>query len=105
MDYSLRGVLAEMAYLPLSFDARFKGKEIVAVFANRFGKSGMAFVLSFVQFAAGGSAGLSGLTLLVTSGWLASAWRIANEIPDKAEASRLVAERNKDAGDGERKKD
>lgn len=95
MDYSLRNILAEMAYVPLSFEARFKGKEIIAVFANRFGKSGMALILSGLHFSSGGSVGLSGLTLAVTFGWLTSAVSLSKLIPRKEEAERSVAERNK----------
>eukprot|EP00571_Detonula_confervacea_P013504 CAMPEP_0172307622 /NCGR_PEP_ID=MMETSP1058-20130122/8442_1 /TAXON_ID=83371 /ORGANISM="Detonula confervacea, Strain CCMP 353" /LENGTH=513 /DNA_ID=CAMNT_0013019839 /DNA_START=142 /DNA_END=1683 /DNA_ORIENTATION=+ len=95
MDYSLRNILAEMAYVPLSFEARFKGKEIIAVFANRFGKSGMALILSGLHFSSGGSVGLSGMTLFVTLGWLTSAVSLSKLIPRKEEAERLVAERNK----------
>lgn len=95
MDYSLRNILAEMAYVPLSFEARFKGKEIIAVFANRFGKSGMALILSGLHFSSGGSVGLSGLSLFVTLGWLASATSLSKLIPSKEEAERLVAERSK----------
>jgi ATP/ADP translocase len=94
MDYSLRNILAEMAYMPLSFDARFKGKEIVAVFANRFGKSGMALILSGLHFSSGGRVGLSGMTLAATLAWLSSVVCLSNLIPSKAEAERLVAERN-----------
>lgn len=101
MDYSLRNILAEMAYLPLSFEARFKGKEIIAVFANRFGKSGMALILSGLHFSSGGSVGLSGLSLFVTLGWLTSAVSLSKLIPSKEEAERLVAERN-EADDGEK---
>jgi len=95
MDYSLRNVLAEMSYVPLSFEARFKGKEIIAVFANRFGKSGMALILSGLHFSSGGSVGLSGVSLFLTLGWLASAVGLSELIPSKDEAERLVAERNK----------
>eukprot|EP00579_Thalassiosira_antarctica_P023280 CAMPEP_0201989418 /NCGR_PEP_ID=MMETSP0904-20121228/92846_1 /ASSEMBLY_ACC=CAM_ASM_000553 /TAXON_ID=420261 /ORGANISM="Thalassiosira antarctica, Strain CCMP982" /LENGTH=491 /DNA_ID=CAMNT_0048543643 /DNA_START=470 /DNA_END=1945 /DNA_ORIENTATION=- len=94
MDYSLRNILAEMAYVPLSFEARFKGKEIIAVFANRFGKSGMALILSGLHFSSGGGVGLSGLTLFATLGWLTSAVNLSKLIPSKEEAERLVAERN-----------
>jgi ATP/ADP translocase len=105
MDYSLRNILAEMAYMPLSFDARFKGKEIVAVFANRFGKSGMALILSGLHFSSGGKVGLSGLSLAVSVAWLSSVVCLSNLIPSKEEAEGLVAERNKSDGDkGERKK-
>jgi ATP/ADP translocase len=98
LGYSLRGILAEMAYMPLSFDARFRGKEIVAVFANRMGKSGMAMLLSGLQFSSGGRLGLSGLTLFATLGWLSSVVCLSNLIPSKAEAELLVAQRNM-AGD------
>ena len=109
MDYSLRNILAEMAYLPLSFDARYKGKEIILVIANRFGKSGMALILSGLQFASGGSVGLSGLTLAMTLGWTSSTLGLSRLIPTKQEAEILVAERNKlgngeDARDGDNKK-
>jgi ATP/ADP translocase len=83
-----------MAYMPLSFDARFRGKEIVAVFANRMGKSGMALLLSGLQFSSGGRLGLSGLTLFATLGWLSSVVCLSNLIPNKAEAELLVAQRN-----------
>ncbi|KAL3789444.1 hypothetical protein ACHAW5_009688 [Stephanodiscus triporus] len=99
IDYSLRNVLAEMAYMPLSFDARFKGKEIVAVFANRFGKSGMALILSGLHFSSGGRIGLSGMALFVTVGWLSSVVCLSNLIPSKKEAERLVAERNRSGND------
>jgi len=95
MDYSLRNILAEMAYVPLSFDARFKGKEIIAVFANRFGKSGMALILSALHFSSGGSIGLSGLTLAVTLGWFSSVVGLSKLIPTKDEAERLVNRRLK----------
>ena len=104
-DYSLRNILAEMAYMPLSFDARFKGKEIVAVFANRFGKSGMALTLSGLHFSSGGRVGLSGMTLAATLAWLSSVVCLSNLIPSKVEAERLVAERNRSSDDnGESKK-
>jgi hypothetical protein len=105
MDYSLRNILAEMAYMPLSFDARFKGKEIVAVFANRFGKSGMALILSGLHFSSGSKVGLSGLSLAVSVAWLSSVVCLSNLIPSKEEAEQLVAERNKSDDDNrERKK-
>jgi ATP/ADP translocase len=106
LGYSLRGILAEMAYMPLSFDARFRGKEIVAVFANRMGKSGMAMVLSGLQFSSGGRLGLSGLTLFATLGWLSSVICLSNLIPSKAEAELLVAQRNmSDDNNGDTKKE
>jgi len=95
MDYSLRNILAEMAYVPLSFDARFKGKEIIAVFANRFGKSGMALILSALHFSSGGSIGLSGLTLAVTLSWFSSVVGLSKLIPTREEAEKMVEDRKR----------
>ena len=79
VDYSMRNVLAEMAYVPLPFEARYKGKEVIAVFANRFGKSGMALILSGLHFtSSSSSAWLPGMTLLVTLGWFSSAIGLSN---------------------------
>ncbi|KAK1748059.1 ADP/ATP carrier protein [Skeletonema marinoi] len=97
MDYSLRNVLAELVYVPLDFESRYVGKEIIAVFANRFGKSGMALILSGLNFIRGGSSGggLSGLALAISFGWWGSALSLSSLIPSKQEAERMVAERDR----------
>ena len=97
MDYSLRNILAELVYVPLDFESRYVGKEIIAVFANRFGKSGMALILSGLNFIRGGSSGggLSGLALAIAFGWWGSALSLSSLIPSKQEAERIVAERDK----------
>ena len=99
MDYSLRNVLAELVYVPLDFESRYVGKEIIAVFANRFGKSGMALILSGLNFIRGGSSGggLSGLALTVAFGWWGSALSLSSLIPSKEEAEHIVAERDSKA--------
>lgn len=89
LEFSIRRMLDEMVYVPLDFDSRFLGKEIISVFGYRFGKSGM-------------SLGLSGLTSLfgnfeiqqltyLTGGaaciWLTAAWNVSNLVLTKAEAS------------------
>lgn len=38
-EYSARRMLDEMIFVPLDFDARFVGKEVIGVFGYRFGKS------------------------------------------------------------------
>jgi ATP/ADP translocase len=48
LEYSLRGVANEMVFASLDYESRFVGKEIVGMFANRFGKSGMAVVMAIV---------------------------------------------------------
>ena len=113
MDYSLRNVLAELVYVPLDFESRYVGKEIIAVFANRFGKSGMAMILSALHFLkgnGGGGGGLSGMALVVSLGWWASAVSLSSLILGKEEAERAVAERGdsskvKEGGDGDNVKD
>jgi hypothetical protein len=38
-EYSARRMLDEMIYVPLDFESRFVGKEVIGVFGHRFGKS------------------------------------------------------------------
>ncbi|KAL7469931.1 hypothetical protein ACHAXS_010173 [Conticribra weissflogii] len=114
MDYSLRNVLAELVYVPLDFESRFVGKEVIAVFANRFGKSGMALILSGWQFlrrgigigagsaavnGGSGGGGLLGIALMASLGWWGSALRLSSLVLGKEEAERVVAARMKMSGD------
>ena len=48
LEYSLRGVANELVFASLDYESRFVGKEIIGLFANRFGKSGMAVALSIL---------------------------------------------------------
>ena len=83
IDYSLRNVLSEMVYVPLDFDSRYLGKEVIGVFGNRFGKSGISLVLSGLG-ALFGSFGVSELTKItsVTGGiWFWFAYQLSNYIP------------------------
>ena len=99
MDYSLRNVLAELVYVPLDFDSRYMGKEIIAVFANRFGKSGMAVILSFLQFSMGTRTGnsqvLIGMALVVSLGWWISCISLSSRLMSQVEAERAVGSRMK----------
>ena len=99
MDYSLRNVLAELVYVPLDFDSRYMGKEIIAVFANRFGKSGMAVILSFLQFSMGTRTGnsqlLIGMALFVSLGWWISCISLSSRLMSQVEADRAVGSRMK----------
>ena len=65
IDYSLRNVLSEMVYVPLDFESRYLGKEVIGVFGNRFGKSGISLVLSGLG-ALFGSFGVSELTKITS---------------------------------------
>lgn len=46
IDYSTFRAAKEILYIPLSFDARYRAKEVIDVFGYRFGKGGASLVLS-----------------------------------------------------------
>eukprot|EP00979_Chaetoceros_neogracilis_P017376 scaffold10209_cov233-Chaetoceros_neogracile.AAC.6 len=79
MEFSIRRMLDEMVYVPLDFESRFLGKEIISVFGYRFGKSGMSLALS------GGAAFL----------WLTAAWNVSNRVLSRAEAETLYQSKKK----------
>lgn len=58
LDYSLWKGAKELLYIPLSFDVRYRAKEVIDVFGYRFGKGGMSAVLAVAQ---GAGASISGL--------------------------------------------
>ena len=64
IDYSLFRAAKEILYIPLSFDARYRSKELIDVFGYRFGKGGAslavtAAVAQGVVFTAGRYAALA----------------------------------------------
>ena len=82
-------------YVPLDFDSRFLGKEIIGVFANRFGKSGISIILSMIT-SFYGDLDVSQLSLLTTAAstvWLTCSVRVSylvsapNATGDKDQAS------------------
>lgn len=104
MDYSVRGVVNEMVYVPLDFESRYLGKEVIGVFGNRFGKSGMSLVLSAWTFIFGrfGVMSLTKLSTLASFTWMASAWRLSGGLPTKEQAQATVDQRRKEQ-DNEKK--
>lgn len=48
-DYSLFKASKEILYIPLSFDARYRAKEVIDAFGYRFGKGASSFVLVLFQ--------------------------------------------------------
>jgi ATP/ADP translocase len=87
-EYSARRMLDEMIFVPLDFESRFVGKEVIGVFGYRFGKSLMSLVLSGItsldrDF---GMRKLSVLSNLVSLAWLQTAWRLSNLVPTRQEA-------------------
>ena len=97
LDYSLRNVVNEMVYQPLDFESRYLGKEVIGVFANRFGKSGMSLILSVItaQFAGIGVSQLSQLSVLVASIWTSCSFWLSKNVVTNIEAEQKVTERQK----------
>ena len=50
-DYSLFRAAKEILYIPLSFDARYRAKQVIDSFGYRFAKGGSAGVITLVGFA------------------------------------------------------
>jgi ATP/ADP translocase len=99
LDYSLRNVVNEMVYQPLDFQSRYLGKEVIGVFANRFGKSGMSMILSLLAPLGLGTSQLSRVAVGVGSLWTTSSIILSRLIMSNAEAERRVQEqRNKKQG-------
>mmetsp|Transcript_14111 Transcript_14111/g.40241 ORF Transcript_14111/g.40241 Transcript_14111/m.40241 type:complete len:588 (-) Transcript_14111:50-1813(-) len=94
LDYSFRNVVNEMVYQPLDFESRYLGKEVIGVFASRFGKSGMSLLISFAtaQFAVGIKE-LSQFSLVLAGTWTASSFWLSQTVVSNKEAERAVQER------------
>jgi ATP/ADP translocase len=91
MEFSIRRMLDEMVYVPLDFESRFLGKEIISVFGYRFGKSGMSLALSGLT-SLFGNFGIQELSYLTGGSaclWLAAAWNVSNRVLSKAEAEQI----------------
>ena len=88
LEFSFRRMLDEMVYVPLDFESRFVGKEIISVFGYRFGKSGMSLILSGITSTFGnmGLQQLACLTTGVAGAWLLAAFSVSNLVLTKAEA-------------------
>ena len=87
-EYSARRMLDEMVFVPLDFESRYVGKEVIGVFGYRFGKSLMSLALSGLTsiFGSFGLQQLSILSALVAGGWAQTAWRLSNFVPTRKEA-------------------
>ncbi|KAG7348862.1 TLC ATP/ADP transporter [Nitzschia inconspicua] len=97
-DYSVRNVANEMVYQPLDFDARYLGKEVIGVFANRCGKSGMSLILSGLTFFLPhnwmGPRQLSQLAVLMGGIWSSCSIWLSNHVVTNQEAETTVEQRN-----------
>lgn len=88
MEFSARRMLDEMIYVPLDFESRYVGKEVVGVLGYRFGKSGMSLILagltSFV-----GQLSLWNLSVLSAGAafvWSTSTWNLSQFVSTRQEA-------------------
>ena len=87
-EYSARRMLDEMVFVPLDFESRYVGKEVIGVFGYRFGKSLMSLALSGLTSVMGnfGLHQLSLLSAIVGCGWMKTAWTLSSYVPTRAEA-------------------
>ena len=105
LEYSVRRMLDEMVYVPLDFESRYVGKEVIGVFGYRFGKSSMSLFLSALT-AVFGNFGLQELSWLSSGAsllWVSSAWRLSNIVPTRKEAEEKYQEAHNKGG-GEKKR-
>mmetsp|Transcript_2435 Transcript_2435/g.4552 ORF Transcript_2435/g.4552 Transcript_2435/m.4552 type:complete len:376 (-) Transcript_2435:42-1169(-) len=87
MEFSVRRMLDEMVYVPLDYESRFLGKEVIGVLGYRFGKSAASLALSAMSsFGAVGPRELSYFTTGAAGLWLGTAWRLGNLVPTRAQA-------------------
>lgn len=93
LDYSLRNVVNEMVYQPLDFESRYVGKEVIGVFANRFGKSGMSLILSLVTPLGMRVTHLAYLSVAVSTIWASCSFWLSQKVLLNADAEKRVKER------------
>jgi TLC ATP/ADP transporter len=96
-EYSARRLLDEMVFVPLDFESRFVGKEVIGVFGYRFGKSLMSLGLSGLTQLAGefGLQQLSVLSTVVALAWMRTAWTLSNLVPTHEEAQDVYNKEHK----------
>jgi len=88
LEYSARRMLDEMVYVPLDFESRFVGKEIIGVFGYRLGKSLMSLSLSALT-SAFGEFNLQTLSIIcdiAAVAWAKTAWDLSSLVPTRKEA-------------------
>jgi hypothetical protein len=98
LEYSVRRMLDEMVYVPLDFESRFVGKEIIGVFGYRLGKSLMSLSLA-VMTTAFGNFNLQQLSIFSNVAavvWAKTAWNLSNLVPTRAEAQATYASLHKE---------
>lgn len=87
-EYSARRMLDEIIFVPLDFESRYLGKEVLGVFGYRLGKSLMSLAVSVLS-AMDGNFNLrkqSILSNIVCAVWVKTAWALGEMVPTRAEA-------------------
>lgn len=99
MEFSVRRMLDEMVYVPLDYESRFLGKEVIGVLGYRFGKSAASLALSALtsSFGAMGLRELSYFTTGAAGLWLGTAWNLSNLVPTSAEAEEAYEKMKKNS--------
>lgn len=106
LEYSVRRMLDELVYVPLDYESRFVGKEVIGVFGYRFGKSSMSLVLSALT-AIFGDFTLQDLSWLCSGAsflWLTCAWRLSNLVPTRKEAEERYEKAHNNKKRGKKKR-
>ncbi len=80
MDYSLFRAAKELVYVPLTYDARYRAKELIDAFGYRAAKGGVGGLLALAgRLGYGvGPAVLPLLILAGLAGWVPLAWRLTD---------------------------
>jgi len=91
-DYSIFRASKEILYIPLSFDARYRAKELIDVLGYRFGKGGSALFFVFLQRAGLALSGFySWIAVGAISVWVALIIPIIKYLPKKDARSTIRA--------------
>lgn len=91
LEYSLRHSMIEAVYTSLDQESRFVGKEIIAMFANRFGKSLVALVLAIVNLLHSDALPYIRMNLLLLCvAWGATSYQLMNDLSRQNMAARSI---------------
>lgn len=80
LDYSLFRAAKELVYVPLTYDARYRAKELIDAFGYRTAKGVVAGLLALLE-RLGCGVGPTGLPLWILAalaGWIPLAWRLTD---------------------------
>lgn len=95
LEFSVRRMLDELVYVPLDYESRYIGKEVISVFGYRFGKSLTSLLLSVVTSASStlftnkdfGLQELSYITTSMAMIWGVSCFRLSSFVLTRKEAN------------------